>query len=304
MPTNAPHQGLDSTAGDPLADLDQATAGGKYTWFPQNLETLDHWIRFAAVKRSRSHRDSNLKVDPLISVYLPVPQQLGTGYDNKYNDQGIGALGELGKRAGDLIQDFASGKQSIGNIVDRISQKSVGSNMDAFKKALAEGGSLAANFLLSGESGSGISNIPYLRELIAGATYGAGIATNPHKAMLFSHVNFRIHKFDYDFIATNEAESKAINKIIWAFKYHAAPSYKFKTECFFEYPDEFLIQFHYPKYLFTIAPSVLTGLTVNYHGSGQPAYFYGTHAPAHVTLGLEFTETSIVTKESIQQDGR
>ena len=81
---------------------------------------------------------------------------------------------------------------------------------------------------------------------------------------------------------------------------------------YFKYPNKFQIDFHYPKYLFSIAPSVLTSFAVNYHGEGVPLYFGEQEdgfseqqpAPFSVELDMTFQEVTIQTKQTVKDYNR
>jgi hypothetical protein len=87
------------------------------------------------------------------------------------------------------------------------------------------------------------------------------------------------------------------------FTYYAHPEY-IGGGLFFKYPEYFLIKFRHPEYLFTLKPSVLKDIQVNYHATGRPAYVrdqdgLGVPAPAEIELSLSFQETEIITKNGL-----
>jgi len=172
-----------------------------------------------------------------------------------------------------------------------------------------------------------------------------GIARNPHKVLLFQGVGFRQHRFDYQFQPKSYDEAVMLRGIINFFKYAAAPSYNahgvlrtgdfinnIKSQAgsagsllpdnvqninidasagkhFFKYPYYFRIAFNHSRSLFTIAPSVLDSVSIDYHPAGIPSYARSqNNDPSHndptqtqTNISLHFTETEIVTKEGIDQ---
>ncbi len=87
----------------------------------------------------------------------------------------------------------------------------------------------------------------------------------------------------------------------------SAPSMNGKNPHFFNYPNLFDIDFHYPQYLFNMGPSVCTSIDVQYHAEGQPLYFDiadKIKAPVSVSLSLNLTEMFVITKEGIEDQGR
>lgn len=267
--------------------------------YPDNLENLDHWIKFTAKKRDAPWRDSKKKETILANIYLPIPSKLTTGYTSTYENGGIGALGKTGAKAGNIARDLISGSKSVTSIISSFNSQSAELAKTDFDSAFGAGGALIANMVLSGEGGTGGLQDAIGKDLIKGAMFGAGVATNPHQAMLFNTVEFRKHAFSYQFAPKNAKESETVKEIIYRFKYHGAPGYAYQ-DCFFNYPDEFVITFHHPKFLFKIAPSVLTSFTVDYTASEMPAFFSENNAPVHINISLEFTETTIIVKSGIE----
>ncbi len=132
------------------------------------------------------------------------------------------------------------------------------------------------------------------------------ITVNPHMAQLFRGVRFREFQFDFQMMARNAQESDAIQNIIYQFKYAMHPGLDATDpERWYSYPNNFTIEFFSPReeYLFKIGVCVLTGMEVDYAGSGVPSFFSETGAPVDVRMSLQFKELQIVTKESIQKSG-
>lgn len=133
-----------------------------------------------------------------------------------------------------------------------------------------------------------------------------GITVNPHMALLFRGVNFREFQFDFQMMARNEAESNAIQNIIYQFKYHMHPALDANDpQRWLQYPENFTIEFFSPTedYLFKINNCALQGMEVDYAGSGVPSFFTNTGAPVDIRMSLNFKELAIATKENIENDG-
>ena len=116
-------------------------------------------------------------------------------------------------------------------------------------------------------------------------------------AVLFKGVDMREHSFNYKFIARNQQESIAIQKIINAYKYHMHPEYAAGSLAF-KYPDEFEISFAdaIAGNLYKIGTCVLKTMTVNYNGEGIPLFFDQSGAPVSIEIQLAFQETKIITR--------
>jgi len=297
-----PYLGINTIAmsrTNPLASLEDPSllVSDDSAQWPSDIIPLDHWVRFTAVKRNRPWRNSSNITEGLFSIFLPIPDQLNTSYSSSYEMTDMGALGAIGANVTSGVKNLAErfvGGESIANIVDSLKASSSKEGEAIGKKMINKVGAAAANWGAQNTEALGFGGVIKPIEL------GIGKSTNPHKAVLFTGTDFRKHSFNYNLIARNLDESNAIRKIIYRFKYHAAPAMVLEEE-FFDYPDEFDIAFNNDAYLFSIAPSVLTQIGVQYHGQGAPAYFRDSKAPVSVLLSLEFTELTITTKETIEK---
>lgn len=297
--------------------------------FPSDLEDVDHWVAFSISKRWNWMQDelenSASKKDILTTIFLPVPYNLQTGYDSKWNSAEIGPIGmHAANVVGSLNHDVRAvftGDMTVGrgvsNVVDGILkaidpatslatvaniavQMAESELAPAVAAAVGNkmGGSLGA--LLAGVAGA------TTQDVLAGVMGAVGIVRNPHQAMLFGGVDFRTHNFQYKFVPKSREEADTIREIIGRFKYHMSPGYTAAGQ-FFEYPETFDIDFKYERHLFNIGNSVLTRFDVNYHAENEPVYHSdidGNKTPYAISVNMTFVETTITTKESILQHAR
>jgi hypothetical protein len=79
------------------------------------------------------------------------------------------------------------------------------------------------------------------------------------------------------------------------------PSTNWAGGAFFEYPEEFDIEFSekLAPYLFAIRRCVLRSMSVNYNGVNTPVFFEQTGAPVSIEIQLTFQETELLTKEKV-----
>ena len=173
---------------------------------------------------------------------------------------------------------------------------------------------------LSGLQGVGLEaakrlGVGALEAVGAGDVSGAitkvtGFAENPFSEVVFEKVNHRAFNYTYNLTARNKEEVEDINKIITLFKYHMHPSLNFDVAGgrYFQVPSEFEIHYAYQgqinNYLNKISRCVLTGCEVTYGGDQFSTFrqFDGDGAaPVQITMTLSFTETEIMTKETIAQ---
>jgi hypothetical protein len=135
-----------------------------------------------------------------------------------------------------------------------------------------------------------------------------GFAENPFSEVVFEKVNHRAFNYTFNLIARNKEEAEDINKIITLFKYHMHPSLNFDVAGgrYFRVPSEFEIHYAYQgqlnNYLNKISRCVLTGCEVNYGGEEFTTFRQfdaDGAAPVQIQMTLNFTETEIMTKETI-----
>jgi len=285
---------LTSAAKDAVADaektISEIAGPGGGMQFPSDLGSRA--VHFQVKTRQRAkqrdpagHSDGSL-------IALPIPANLSTGYGAVYGQQGLGVLGAESKRiveqgggVGAAIKEVRD--SGIETVVEQAKALAASSSVEvAGILAAAVGGPLAGG-VTAGLAGIGV-----------GALRGAGLAVNPHLAVLFEGMNFRSHTFNYKFSARDQGESASLADIITTFKSAMHPTAD--AGAFFEYPDEFLISFPQDVYLFKIGTSVLTSFNIDYTPDGG-SYFHQNGAPVSVSMSLQFTELDILTKQEINE---
>lgn len=291
----------------PLSEL-EAYSDGVTLFFPEDLPTLDHWVAFRIAKDVKFRRDEVRKEDTEMTIILPMPQNIGTGYAAEYSNPALGPLGGFGAGLGSFAraqsgQDPSDIAEAIVNkvnstpIQDLVSKTKYGL-LNLAAQGAAEGAGALVGGLLGGLGGLGLGAAA--GGAVTGALAGAGIAANPGIATLFTGVNFRTHRFSYRFVPRSKAESDKLKEIIFNFKFAMMPDYLGENH-FFDYPNQFDIEFHYPKYLFDIGASVLTSFDVNYSTEGGSYFFDNEGAPVSVTIDMSFQELTIITKDKIRE---
>jgi len=271
--------------------------------YPLDIDRLDHWMVFKVNHPKFARKDDFPKKSSIRLIYLPIPANLGTQYGQQYNTEGLGIAGMAGARQGEAAA--TGGISSVIDMATSISRADLAAatqyyGLQAGAEAAAVVGAKIGGFqggILGAAAG----------QAIKGAIAGAGIARNPYMAVLYSQPSFREYTFQWKLVAKSREETLAIEDIIKAFKFHAAPGINSNNKHFFDYPEQFDIDFHHAKHLFNPAPSVCKTVEVNYHAEGQPLYHdfsASEKSPVSVNLSLTFQEISIVTKDSIEKSNR
>ena len=232
-------------------------------------------------------KENNLLVtQDIISLYVPQAPQASYGAD--YQDTSLGIAGAIGQ-----------GEKSLGNLMD-------GNIGDALSGDVGE---FAVRQLVSAAD---IGKAIGLNVNIGGAIQAATKkVTNPFKEQLFKTMNFRDFAFEFKFAPVSQSELNHVMGIIERFKYHMHPE-KSKDGLFLLYPSEVDIEFRYHDtggatnkadrntYVNRIATCALVNMKVDYGSGGVFTTLKGTKgAPSEVTMGLQFKELEILTKDRI-----
>lgn len=278
---------------DALADLDKQKYGASGLRFPLDLER--YYIKFSVIKRQRQTKPvgAGKGGGPVIS--LPIPSGLSTGYNAQFTTKGLGPLGDYGRGIG---QAAAAGADITGALTD--------ASLAGAQAGILNAAAVGAEQGIAQLIGAAVGGLPGALGTTAavgafqGAMQGAGVAANPHLAVLFEGVNHRQHQFNYKFVPRNAGESGTIAAIIYAFKEAMAPELLDSGQ-FFKYPDEFEITFpDTAQFFFKIGTSVLTDFQINYTPDSMSA-FHQNGAPVSISIGLTFQELDIITKKKIQE---
>lgn len=262
--------------------------------FPSHYDAESgHWMTY---KRKKYKRTTLKDLSQLVeaegakTIALPLPPQLEKSYTAMWDTPDLGIYGN-------------------------VSNDIAGAGLNAFRKAYNEGGSALDSatdaWSAMGTKENGVRGIKAAAmEAIADtnafrfAGRSTGVARNPHKAVLFSSVNFRSFNFNYHLVATSYEESLVIGQIIKEFEIGMSPDFDttFTENDIYTYPDVFTINFEKEKYLFKIAPCVLTDMTTDYHAEGSALYFSrgDERLPASIRLTLSFREVVVLSREDFK----
>ena len=278
------------------------SSGAKSTSFPGDLDKVDHWMAFR-INESELLRKADFPVTSDIHrIFLPLPIQFQTSYNQSYAAGGVGPLGAAAAAAGKGVKSLVDAG-SIGGAYDKLVNK-----FNTVDKAIAGAKALASTASDTGVA-FGLNTITALDPTGAAKAGlgGAGIAVNPYMAMIYESPSLRTHQFNWKLVAKNFDESMKIREIIYLFKFHSAPEIPSTTGMggLLKYPQQFDVDVHHEAFLYNIGPSVLTGMEVDYHPDGILYHASGgLKLPVSVGLSLTVQEVSIVTKTEIKKFNR
>lgn len=286
--------------------------GSFYYFFPQEV-TNQNYMMLQVLEKSRGDKFQVQEGKSVGRVFIfPIPANLSVASKTDYENKGLGMLGAMG--AGRLnttgaLDDVTNALMTgAGDVLDGVGLNT-GSDTQTAAAVSAVGISSFAASSIGKKMGISALGAGGLAGAAAGATVveslglKAGLAVNPHLAVLFKGVGLRTFAFQYKFVARNQQESNQLRDIIKKLNYHMHPDY-FAGNFAFKYPDEFRIEFsqNRKEWLFNIKDCVMTDMTVNYNGEGMPLFFEDVGGPVSIDISMSFQETKIFTKRDYAED--
>jgi len=239
---------------------------------------------------SRALRQSGRLKRSTDTIALYLPPNIKQSVTANYKNSETGLAGVLGA---DLI-----GASNVDDLLSRIGTQGT---FNTLRDALTD--TLGVKFAAS------VTDFVTGGDLEGVIRKGTQRALNPALEAIFQSVNFREFSFGFRFTPRNERELASADSIIKMFKFHMLPErvqgQKIGRHLIF--PSEFEIQYMFQGtentwYPF-VKPCVLTSLNVDYGPGGESQHFRpneeGKPAPTEMNLTLNFTETEIITKESV-----
>ena len=303
-------------------------AAGTLLKYPRDLDSSSgeypHRITFSALKKNENGASHGM-----VALYLP-PDALKTGYSQGWGDTDMGAIGQG-------ILNAAEGKDvlaasSVTGLMESMKNIDAGGTVKAFMNQAAQGLAQSTRKFLGGGALGGESAMKALEKV-------RGEIMNPHKAVMYTGPGgFRTFSYNFTMVAKSEQEADDIANIVGFFKYHMHPGLGMEnvyrtpagggppgqtatsgggqaknigTSVTLTYPEEWEIQMRVngissasmasKRILFQIDKCFLEGCDVDYATGGNPAFFKVGNKPQTTTMSLKFKETTIMTKEKINQ---
>jgi hypothetical protein len=286
---------------------------GSYTYvFPQEI-TAQNYMMLQVLEKSREDKFQVEEGKSLGRIFIfPIPANLSVASKTDYENKGLGMLGALG--AGRLnttgaLDDVTNALMNgAGDVLDGVGLNTGSDTQTAAAVAAVGVASFAASKIgkklkLGSLAPGGLAGAAAGATVVESLGLKAGLALNPHLAVLFKGVGLRTFAFQYKFVARNQQESNQLRDIIKRLNYHMHPDY-FAGNFAFKYPDEFRIEFsqNRKEWLFNLKDCVMTDMTVNYNGEGMPLFFEDIGGPVSIDISMSFQETKIFTKRDYAED--
>lgn len=266
------------------------------TRFPENIATDGiPYVVFAPYQRAAPTTTNTLLTNlpqPARRIVLPLPSSaLATKYGVNYKDTSLGAIGAAIAGGGNLLGGLTASQTDIGNISTKVTDI-IGSQ---------------AAFGVFGALGA----LPGGEQLVDAAQLTLGMKPNPYTEVLFENVPFREHTFTYVFHPKSLTESERLDDIVQYFKYYMLPAISggattvTTTGTFLRFPLEWQIIYSIGGTTFSVLPSVLTEMDVNYaDGVDSPKLFQKTETdnkryPTKINVTMTFKEVMLLNRDMI-----
>lgn len=241
---------------------------------------------------------------PKFAIALPLTgSALKTEYGVSYDTTDLGVGGDIATGIKGVYDAFTKNS-------DEISGNSTGEKVN--EAALAITKALQTTGVKSGYSAiqSALRIAGVDPNLFSKVT---GVVVNPFTETVFTSVKTRNHSFDYTFMPKSLEESKRIDDILQIFKFYMLPasgspfgstSSELIQGSFFSFPYEFQITYSVSDTTFTLLPSVLDRLSINYGGGNDsPAFFMasdGKKYPTKINVSMNFQEIMFLTRDRLE----
>jgi len=247
----------------------------KYQFISDNPK---FYICIGVQKYARINAMQVAKGNSLAQIILPMPMQLSDTQAVEYTPTDLGFTGAIAVGAGASVANFISGRDTrMGP--DNDPEAPYASNL-----GMAAGGALMG--LLSAVGGS--------FDAATGASLGpnasaiTGLSINNFQVLLLRGPTYKRHEFTWKLSPKNLRESRNLKNMVADINNWMAPGIEFGG-ALFSFPAVFNIEFSHDNFLYTFKPSVCTSCSVNYYGSGMPA-FHKDGEPESIILRMSFWE--------------
>jgi hypothetical protein len=224
-------------------------------------------------------------------MFMYIPPNFAIGDSINY---GTADLGILGSAAKSLVETSGeSGIESAKAIAKKAMTNSAAQNVDAGLSTLKEAATLGTL-----KSTDTINNIVGDGGVSSGIGIGLRKAINPYQAVQFDNVGLRTYGFSFVFMPESQYEAKMVKDIVNTFRKYSLPA---NNGPVLDYPANWIVNFKNGADINTFMPRLLpsycTSVNVSYNASSSSYHEDGS--PMETALSLTFTETSVVTQNTL-----
>ena len=252
----------------------------------QALQREANSNRLGTGKKYLSIQEKTRPTSELVkTIALYFPPSVQQTYNLTYNEQEISRQAAF---AASVIQAFV-GKGSLQDAF----KSAVDPAMEGIKSVINQMGIGAVDAVAPGASA-----------LIA---LNRGKVLAPKMEVMFENIGKRSFSYSFTFTPSSEQEANEVDKIIQAFRFHAAADYADDFGFELTIPDQFEIEYYTQNntpngYLHKIGTCVLESVDVTYGGEKMTWHETGPKGapPTKTTMALSFKELMTVTKQAIE----
>ena len=241
--------------------------------------------------------DAQAKEKTLHTILLPIPEGIS---DTKNADWQDGGMGPIRALLGATVNSTLDGSE---NRSLASSLKSGSSEILSQFNSLAGSDRAQIQNLVTGGTAGLIANALTGGGLESAITRSTGLAVNKNQQLLFNGITQRSFDFSWDIVPRSRKEAQQVKVIIRLLKQSMSPQrdgYQTLKGLFLKSPDVFQLTYMKGKeqhpFLNAFKPTALTGMSVNYTGSGTYATYHDGN-PVHLKLSLSFSELTAVYRD-------
>ena len=241
--------------------------------------------------------DAQATEKTLHTIILPIPEGIS---DTKNADWQDGGMGPIRALLGATVNSTLDGSE---NRSLASSLKSGSSEILSQFNSLAGSDRAQIQNLVTGGTAGLIANALTGGGLESAITRSTGLAVNKNQQLLFNGITQRSFDFSWDIVPRSRKEAQQVKVIIRLLKQSMSPQrdgYQTLKGLFLKSPDVFQLTYMKGKeqhpFLNAFKPTALTGMSVNYTGSGTYATYHDGN-PVHLKLSLSFSELTAVYRD-------
>ena len=235
---------------------------------------------------NRGAPESGGSFSPGDKIFLPIPENLSTGFNMRFEERDTGALGDLANS--DAVRNAIKSYNDVGSVKEAVAGIKVNEAQDAIK-AIAQRSVFAGLNSVSETFGGLVSQ-------------GAGVVNNPLPTAFFKGMDLRSFTWTWKLVPKSSEDAGAIKNILKTLRKNVLPEQISGDTTYLKYPNMVLPNVLeaggaanldlYGKF----KKSSVKELLINYTAEGTSAYFVDGH-PVAINLQITFQEIEAYTKE-------
>jgi len=249
--------------------------------FPAEMK---YYTMFAFKQYNRGFALKAADDKPTATIILPMPSNLTESFAVSYENEPVGPV------VGALTQGLTNQARNQG----------MDDGGDA--KSLATGAAIVSAVALRAiktvSEAAGAPGVASATKMVA------GIAPNPHLAVIFQDIGLREHTFSYKFAPRSADEMLMLKRIIKHLKKSLLPGLSTEQSVMFSFPDVCDISFGpYKDSPYRIKRCVMTSLSIN-HAAGGTVAFHRGGDPVMVEINMTFREMGVYTRADMAREAQ